>query len=62
MLGVQMVIFHIILRDIECRSFRVDYNQYDGTVNFDVLENFKEEQCNINHNDFSNLKNAKNLV
>lgn len=38
----------------------VDYNQYDGTVNFDVLENFKEEQSakHINHNDFSNLKNA----
>ena len=38
----------------------VDYNQYDGTVNFDVLENFKEEQSakHTNHHDFNNLKNA----
>ena len=38
----------------------VDHNQYDGTVNFDVLNNLKEEQItkHANHNDFNNLKNA----
>jgi len=42
------------------RVLGVDYNQYDGTVNFDVLENLKEDQKakHISHNDFNNLKKA----
>lgn len=40
----------------------IDYNQYDGSVNFEVLNNFKEEQSDKHrsHNDYSILKKAYN--
>jgi tRNA (mo5U34)-methyltransferase len=38
----------------------IDYNQYDGTVNFDVLDSYKDKQSNKhkNHHDFSELREA----
>ena len=38
----------------------VDFNKYDGTVNFDVLDNFKKEQLDKHrgHHDYEILKEA----
>lgn len=38
----------------------IDYNQYDGTANFEVLNSYKKEQSSKHrsHNDFSVLKKA----
>ncbi len=42
------------------RVLGVDYNQYDGSVNFEVLNNFKEEQSDKHrsHNDYHVLREA----
>ena len=42
----------------------IDYNQYDGSVNFEVLNNFMEEQSNKHrsHNDYSVLKEAYSVL
>lgn len=42
------------------RVLGIDFNKYDGEVNFEVLNKFKKEQSNKhkNHNDFKSLKDS----
>ena len=42
------------------RVLGIDYNKYDGSVNFEVLNNLKEEQLkkHSDHNDFNVLKDS----